>query len=96
MDHKKFLQALQKRSGLDKNRVNQLLNVTEEVIRHQIIHLNAIDFEGLGRFEPHKRLEFVYKDSHTGRTVLYPPRMAVHFSPDEVLLSEINQGNEHE
>lgn len=96
MDHKKFLLELQKRTGLDKSRLNLLLKTTEEVMREQAINLNSVDLDGLGRFEPRKRLEFVHEEASTGRVTLYPPRIVVHFSPDPDLRDLIQKTHPHE
>lgn len=96
MDHKKFILELQKRTGLDKNRISVLLKSTEEVMRLQAINLNAIEMEGLGCFEPRKRLEFIHEHPQTGKTVLHPPRIVLHFTPDERLTQKIQKGNCHE
>ncbi|MEG1586076.1 MAG: HU family DNA-binding protein [Bacteroidales bacterium] len=96
MDHKKFINELQKRTGLDKSRLNLLLKTMEEVMREQAINQNTIQLDGLGVFEPRKRLEFVHEDVTTGRCVLYPPRIVVHFSPDDLFKATLQKAPSHE
>lgn len=96
MDHKKFIFELQKRTGLDKSRLNLLMKTTQDIIRMQAINLNVVDLDGLGRFEPHKRLEFIHEEAGSGRTTLYPPRIVLRFIPDDSLRDKIRQeGGEH-
>lgn len=96
MDHKKFILELQKRTGLDKSRLNMLLKATEEVMREQAINLNTVNLEGLGNFEPRKRLEFVHEEIETEKKTLYPPRIVLHFTPDTALSDKIQKGVPHE
>ncbi|MEG0949143.1 MAG: HU family DNA-binding protein [Bacteroidales bacterium] len=96
MDHKKFILELQKRTGLDKSRLNLLLKTTEEVMREQAINLNTVSLDGLGCLEPRKRLEFVHEEIQTGKKTLYPPRIVLHFTPDMALSDKIRKGENHE
>ncbi len=86
MDHKKFIAELQKRSGLEKSRLNDLLHVTSSVISEQAVFLNDISLGKLGNFETHKYIEFIHTNPATGETLLYPPRIVTRFIPS----SEIN------
>lgn len=86
MDHKKFILELQKRTGLDKSRLNALLKSTREVLCEQAINLNQVELEGVGLLEPKKKLEFIHEDRHTGEQILYPPRLVLHFTADPRLV----------
>lgn len=96
MDHKKFLQELQKRSGLDRNRLQELLKATENVIQEQAVNLNSVSLDGLGTFEPRKRLEFIHENRETGEQILYPPRIVIHFTPALKLSQTPRKGGDHE
>lgn len=97
MDHKKFIVELQKRTGLDKNRLNLLMKTTQDIIRMQAINLNAVELDGLGRFESYKRLEFVHEEAASGRTILYPPRIVLRFKCDASWQDKVKkEESEHE
>jgi Bacterial DNA-binding protein. len=98
MDHKKFILELQKRSGLDKSRLNKLVKSMEDVLREQAINLNEVEIDGLGRFESHKRLEFVHEERDSGRKTLYPPRIVLHFTPFDIVSDQLKEqkGEKHE
>jgi nucleoid DNA-binding protein len=87
MDSKRFVVELQKRSGLDRGRLKELLRALRDIIRLRAIGQEQVVIAGLGRFEGHKRMEFEYDDRTTGETLLYPPHIGVRFVADADLLS---------
>ena len=90
MDNKKFISELQKRTGIDKNKIHEMINITSKVISEQCINLNNVSLDDLGTFIPKKRLEFISKDSVSGNYLLYPPRITARFSINKILLEKIN------
>lgn len=96
MDHKKLITELQKRSGLDKSRLNSLLLATERVICEQAIYLNHVSLGPLGVFESQKKLEFVYENPQTGEQVLYPPRIILRFIPSPEIKTALEKEIPHE
>ena len=79
MDHKKLISELQKRTGIDKGRINTLLKSTNEVLREQCININSVELKGIGEFVPKKRIEYIHTNKNNGKVTLYPPRIAVRF-----------------
>ena len=90
MDSKKFIQELQKESGLDKALLNKMLSVLGDLIRENGVNLRSVDIPGIGVLEPKKRPEFVYEDKVTGEILLYPPKVVIKFRPDENYIKELN------
>ena len=88
MDNKKFIIELQKRTGLDRSKITEMISITTKVISEQCINLNSVNLKNLGVFIPKKRLEFIAKDQ-SGKNLLYPPRISARFSFDKNLIGKI-------
>lgn len=96
MDNKKFISEIQKRTGIDKSKIVDMVNTMTKVISEQCINLNSVKIDNLGTFIPKKRLEFISKDPSSNNYFLYPPRISARFSVDKILIDKLNNINHNE
>lgn len=82
MDHKQFIDVLQKRlSSMTKGEINAMLGDVAEIIKDSALAMDSVSIQGFGTFEPRKKLERVSVSPSTGKRMLVPPKMVLTFKP---------------
>ena len=59
MEHKQFIEELQKRLGMSRKDVDGLLSDTLQIIKERSVVMDSFAIQGFGTFEPRKRAERV-------------------------------------
>lgn len=92
MDHKQFVDRLQKRlSPMTKNEINAMLANVSEIIKDSALAMDSIAIQGFGTFEPRKKLERISINPSTGKKMLVPPKMVLTFKPSTQIKNNLKE-----
>lgn len=89
MEHKQFIDELQKRTGKDKKEVDKLLSETCRIIKDKCGVMDTLSIQGFGIFEPRKRLERIAVNPATGKRMLIPPKIILSFKPGTIIKNRL-------
>lgn len=76
MDHKEFLNELQKSCHADSHQCATLLSALQKIMAQAAIEQVPVNLPGLGTFVSHKHPEYIQENPLNGEQTLYPPRMS--------------------
>ena len=94
MDTKQLLGNLATRLEIEPATASRLLEGFTEVIAEECRNLNKVAIPGFGSFTGEKRDETVVRGLTTGRRLLLPPAIEVHFTAGGRLKNGLGEGHE--
>lgn len=96
MDHKHFMEELQKRLPKEKKDLDHLLTSLIEIIREKAVVMDSVSIQGFGIFEPRKKLERITVNPVTGKKMLVPPKIVLSFKPATPIKNKLKEFRNHE
>lgn len=92
MDHKQFVDRLQKRlSPMTKGEINAMLTHVSEIIKDSALAMDSVAIQGFGTFEPRKKMERISVSPSTGKRMLVPPKMVLTFKPSTQIKNNLKE-----
>ncbi len=85
MDNKTLVNQLAKKMGRSSSDINAFIEGLAAVIKERCGELDTIAIPGFGNFEPVKEDEQITTDLVTGKRILMPPAITLHFRPSALL-----------
>lgn len=89
MDHRQLRKRLAERLALTPEEIDSLTEGLSILMRDCCGDLDTIAIPTFGKFEPLKSDEIVQTDASTGRRMLMPPEITLHFYPGGMLRKHI-------
>lgn len=96
MEHKQFIEELQKRLGMSRKDVDGLLSDTLQIIKERSVVMDSFAIQGFGTFEPRKRTERVSVNPATGKRMLIPPKIVLTFKPGTLIKNKLKESTDNE
>ncbi|MDE5662487.1 MAG: HU family DNA-binding protein [Muribaculaceae bacterium] len=91
MDNKTLIETIAADSGIEKERVQEMLSAFYSITAECCVAMDTIIIPGFGQFEPKKRKERLTVHPSTGRRLLVPPKLVMNFRPSAVMKSNLKQ-----
>lgn len=89
MEHKDLVAKLQRRLGFDKEKVEAMLAGFSDIVTERCAQMDTIMIQGLGTFEPRKKLERIAVNPTTGKRMLIPPKIVLVFRPNSAIKNRL-------
>lgn len=97
MDNKGFIDELSKRIGRNSQDVSVLIGGFSTLLKEKCANQESVAIPGFGTFVPVKQMEYVKTIQDTGKRMLFPPRIDLHFEASTKLKSKLKErNNSHE
>lgn len=94
MNHKEFIAALARRTGLSTKNTQALVgNLLTELSSH-FEEGDALQVQNFGSFEVKKKLERVVTNPNGGQRMLVPPKLVLNFKPSSSLKENAQKGGD--
>ncbi len=90
MDHKTFINGLSRLCGRDNADTERMADELIRTIRELSSELDTVAVPGFGSFTTLKSEEYITTDNDSGKTMLYPPKVAIHFTAGSMLKKRFN------
>lgn len=91
MDNKQFAAGLARQLGIEVDRAAELTAALADTIRETCAELDSAAIPGFGTFQGVKTEECISTDPVTGKRVLMPPSITLHFAPSVVLRKKLKR-----
>ncbi len=91
MQHKELVERLSKSLNRNKSDISKLLEALSNVVKERCSKLDSISVPRFGTLEAINHKESIETDSETGKRMLIPPRVEVHYTASNVLKKKLNQ-----
>ncbi|MDE5750722.1 MAG: HU family DNA-binding protein [Duncaniella sp.] len=91
MDNKQFAAGLARQLGTEAGKVAELTAALADTIRETCAGLDSAAIPGFGTFQGVKTEEHITNDPATGKRVLMPPSITLHFAPSVVLRKKLKR-----
>ena len=91
MQHKELVERLSKSLNRNKSDINKLIEALSNVVKERCSELDSISVPRFGTLEAINHKELIETDSETGKRMLIPPRVEVHYTASNVLKKKLNQ-----
>lgn len=85
-----FISSLSEKTGRDADDTARLVSSLTDIIVGGMQDGKAVSLQGFGIFEVKKRPEKIVVNPTTGKSILYPPKLVIGFSPSSLLKEKIN------
>lgn len=79
MNNQSFNSNLSQRLDADGKSATSMADALTELLRNHLAQLDTIAIPGFGTFIPTKAEEYVATDEKTGKRMLMPPSITIHF-----------------
>lgn len=91
MDNKQILASLSKKLGRETKDITVLIEGLATIIKDKCGNMDSIAIPGFGTFEPQKEEERISMDLSSGKRLLLPPEITLHFSPSTILRKKLTE-----
>lgn len=91
MDNKTIISSLAQKLGRESRDINILIKGFATIIKEKCGNMDAIAIPGFGTFEPKKEDERIATDSSTGKRMLLPPEITLHFTSSTILRKKLTE-----
>lgn len=91
MEHKEFIEKLQKKSGKDKKSTERLVSYLSQILKDKCSGMDTVSIQGFGSFEPKKKMEREVINPATGSKMLIPPKIVLGFKPATAIKNKLKE-----
>ena len=96
MEHKKFIEELQRRLGKNRKEVEASVADMLQIVKERSVLMDSFSIQGFGTFEPRKKAERISVNPSTGKRMLIPPKIVLTFKPGTIIKNKLREKSDEQ